>query len=196
MKLLRLFISGMFTVCCFLTTASVEAATIALLPLVNNVVDREDLGQIYYDRGLEVTKNSQQFEIAENERLDAAVKKYVKQGELPDKAACVAIAEEGDTDVVFAMEVNQLDYTTQGVTNKNDSVLLRLRGKLVVYNALTNKYIEKVIKEDDVDSESALLRYDTTGQQFANSVTREVKRAIGDKKVRIATPKIGLGNKR
>lgn len=179
------------------TFNAAEAANVALLPLINNVVEREDLGGIYYDRAVEAVKADASNSIVESTALDKAVETYVKQGELPDKAACEKIAAEGGADIVLMLQIDKLGYKTRGF-GQLDTINLYLNGKLVGYNAMTGEFINKNVYSSKQTTSSLLARYDPVGNHFGDAVTREFKRVLGVKKISIERPRIGnlKGNKK
>ena len=180
------------------TFNTAEAANVALLPLINNVIERDDLGSIYYDRAVEATKNAIQYDIVESSELDKAVETYIKGNTLPDKAACEKIATEGNVDVIFIMQADKLGHSERGMSSKADVTNLYFHGKLIAYNALTGQFTAKNIRETKMWNAAAMARYDIVGGFFGDSVTKEMKRVLGVKKVTIERPKIGSlkGNKR
>lgn len=165
-----------------------EAASVAILPLVNNVIDREGLESIYYDRAIEAVKLDPSYEIAESPELDAAINKSTTQQVLLDRKACEDIANAAKIDIVIAMQVDTM--TVEELFDKEDSVILGLKGRFVSYNALNGKFIDKKIVEENKVEGSTLARYDRSGEQFANSVTREIKRVLGIKKITFEKPRI------
>lgn len=177
---------------------TVEAANVALLPLVNNVIDREDLGAIYYDRAVEATKNAVDYEIVESSELDKAIETHIKGNTLPNKAACEAIANEGNVDVIFIMQADKLGHSDRGFSSKADVTNLYFQGKLIAYNAVTGQFTDKNIRETKMWNTAAMARYDIVGGFFGDSVTREMKRVLGIKKVSVERPRIGnlKGNKK
>ena len=191
MKLLRSLALSAVAACLSLSVfSSVEAASVALLPLVNNVAERADLNSIYYDRAIEAVKLDPSLEVAESTALDKALKKYVKYNSLPDKAACKAITEEAGIDYVFVMQADKLEIVyPQNMAM--DHVNLLLRGRCVSFDANTGKYVNKLISEEDDMQISATARYDVSGNQFGNSVTREIKKALHIKKFVVEKQRIG-----
>lgn len=160
---------------------TVEAATVALLPMVNNVVDREDLSSIYYDRAVAAIKLNPELEIVESEELDKAIEKNVGKMQLPDKAACEAIAQAAGVDYIFIMQADEM-ILVEPVATTVDMVTLKYKGRCASYSAVTGKYINKNIMEEDKVPGATMARYDMMGKQFGNSVTREIKKALGIKK--------------
>ena len=169
---------------------SAEAARIALLPLINNVAERDDLQQIYYDRAIEVTKNVPDAEIVDSIELDKAIEKNLKPNQLPAQAAGEAIARDGGVDVVIMMQVDKLDYKNKGFGSHSENVVLQEKGSLVAYDLATGKYTNKKISDTRERQKSMLARYDISGEQFADSVTREIKRILGVKKISVERPRI------
>ncbi len=175
----------------FSVVSSADAANVALLPLVNNVVEREDLGAIYYDRAVAATKLDESLTIIDNGELDEAIAKNLKPNTLPDKATCEAIAQAGNVDYIFIMQVDKLDYK-ESFNTHSDGVILNLRGKCVSYNVSSGKYVNKSGIEQDSKDGSLLARYDICGNQFGDSVTREIKKALGIKKFTVEKQRIGF----
>lgn len=168
----------------------VDAASIALLPLVNNVIEREDLNSIYFDRALEVIKIGDNNEILENKELEEASKKYIKEGQLVSQEEAVKIANESGADVVFMMQVDSLDIDESISHSDQNTVVLKLRGNAVSYNATTGKFTKVKLMEDNKVQGSMMARYDVSGNQFGNVVTSQIKRALGIKKFTVEKPRI------
>lgn len=169
---------------------SAEAAKVALLPLVNNVVDREDLNQIYYDRAVSATKQAEDSELVENTEVDAVGDKFVKLGQLPDQEALAELAQKSGSDLVVMMQVDEMSYHKKSTNPNSDGLVLNLKGRLVAFDNIQGKFINKRIDDEDECKESLTARYDVLGDQFAKSVTREMKRLLGVKKVTFEKPKI------
>ena len=188
--MLRFFLTVFLMLsCCICSLGTVEARTVALLPLINNVPDREELSQIYYDRAFEVMKKVRDVELVENQQLDQALAKYTKAGMLPDQAACEAIAQEGGVDLVVGMEINAL--SSQQKTAMQSSFLdISVKGNKLVYDATTGKYLLQKASDDKRMDAVFAARYDLVGETFGNFVTRELKRAFGVKKISFEKPRI------
>lgn len=178
------------------TLSQADAASVALVPLVNNVVEREDLGQIYFDRAIEAMKSGNS-ELVDDQKVDQAMTKVVKQGVLPTEADLRTIAEEGNVDVVIAMQVDELVRTDIMMDNANEQeYTLNLSGKCAYFNAMTGQYKLAKFADNDRQPLSVGARYDVEGEIFANAVTRQVRRILGIKKFVFEKPRIsGAGLK-
>lgn len=179
-------------ICSFSFVPKCDAASIALLPLVNNVTEREDLSAIYFDRAVEVVKIGNNNEILENKELEEASKKYIKEGQLIGREEAIKIAEESGADVVFMMQVDSLDIDETVSYSDQNVVILKLRGNVVSYNATTGKFAKVKLMEDNKVQGSLMARYDVSGNQFGNVVTSQIKRALGIKKFTVEKQRIGF----
>lgn len=172
------------------TLSQVDAASVVLVPLVNNVVDREDLGSIYYDRTVEAVKNADS-EILDNKDVDQALEKNTKPGILPTEADLKEIASATGADIVVAMQVDQVSREDITVFNNAElDMIVKCEGAFASYNAMNGKYKRTGIRDEDRMPMSVGARYDVPGEMFANNVTRQIKRALGVKKVSIEKPRI------
>lgn len=64
--------------------------------------------------------------------------------------------------------------------------------RCVSYSTITGKYVNKSIIEEDKVPGATLARYDMMGKQFGDSVTREIKKALGIKKFTVEKQRIGF----
>ncbi len=172
------------------TWNSAEAANVALLPLINNVVEREDLGSIYYDRAVDVAKMSNN-DLVDDSTLDKAIAKYTKAGVIPTKEDMMSIASEGNVDVVYIMQIDELNRKDLLDRNTTDyQVQFDVVGKSAYYNAMTGVYKVDKVRETKIEDAGVTARYDIAGEMFGNNVTRYVRRALGFKKIVIEKPRI------
>ena len=75
-KILQYFILTIMTVCFSVPAfSSAEAATVALLPLVNNVKGDELAGQIFYQEAIGTLNDYPEYMMIENDKLTAAMEK-------------------------------------------------------------------------------------------------------------------------
>ena len=184
MAILALFIS-------LPTWSKAEAADLVIIPLINNVADRDDLGSIYYDRGIEATKNARDVDVLDSVEVDKALEKNLKAGVLPDEAALKAIADSTGAEFVVAMQIDEVSREDITMDNNMElDMIVRCKGYFASYNAATAKYKRSRIDDEERMPLSLGARYDMPGEKFANNVTTQFKRTLGVKKVSIEKPRI------
>lgn len=77
-KILQYFILTIMAVCFSIPAfSSAEAATVALLPLVNNVKGDELSGQIFYQEAIGTLNDYPEYMMIENDKLTAAIEKPI-----------------------------------------------------------------------------------------------------------------------
>ena len=191
-KFLKSLAALAVTAACMAPCFSADAATIALLPLVNNVADYEDAGAVFYDRAVEAIKKNGVYEIVDDATVDKAIAKYTKPGVLPKPDALRAICEEGNVDAVFAYELESLEDEEGTYAFSTEYFYkVHLRGHVSYYNTLLKKPAKYTLVVEDSDrpySESS--RFNLKEELYADSVTREVNRAIANKKLNFQGPRI------
>ena len=110
-KVLRYLLMTVMALClsvpCFGTAA--EAASVALLPLINNVEGDQLSNQIYYKSAIAAINAQKGFMIVENDKLTAAIDAAKIGKEVPTSAALAKIAKDGDVDIVIAMQLDKLE---------------------------------------------------------------------------------------
>lgn len=184
MAILALFIS-------LPTWSKAEAADLVIIPLINNVADRDDLGSIYYDRGIEATKNARDVDVLDSAEVDKALEKNLKAGVLPDEATLKAIADSTGAEFVVAMQVDEVSREDVTMNNNTElDMIVRCKGYFVAYDAMNAKFKKNRINEEDRMPMSLGARYDISGEMFGNCVTRYFKRTLGVRKVSIEKPRI------
>ena len=109
-KVFRYLLMTIMTLCfslpCF---SAVEAASVAIFPLINNVEGGDDLAnQVFYKEAINTLKYEKGFVMVENDRLTAAFDAAMITGDVPDKATLAKIAKDGGVDIVFCMELDDL----------------------------------------------------------------------------------------
>lgn len=190
-KFMKTMVTMMISAACMLPAYATEAANIVIVPLINNVVEREDLGQIYFDRTIEAVKNAN-ADLLDGKEVDDALAKHTKQGVLPTQAEMAEIAAATNADIVFAMQADVLNRTDllSEQTREWDMRII-CEGKAAIYD-INNKKAYRVfsISENQVMPMSLGARFDEEGNIFASNVSRYVKRALGVKKVSFEKPRI------
>ena len=197
-RLLKSLVALAISAACVVPCFSADAATIALLPLVNDEAEYENAGAIYYDRAVEAINKNGAYEIVDDDTLNKAIAKYTKPGVLPKPDALKAICEEGNVDAVFA-------YYLESLTDEEGTLFMsteyfykaHLRGRVSYYNTLLKKPAKWSLVVEDVDRPySEAARFDIKGELFADSVTREINRAIANRKLNLQGPRISAKGQR
>lgn len=178
-NILRYFIMTVMAVCfmvpCF---SAAEAASVAILPLINNIEGGDDLANtLFYKEAMNAVKAKKGFYVDENAKLNAAIKEANLGKELPSASVLAKIAKEGNVDIVFALQIDELH--DEPVFPSNERMLeLKMEGKAVAYNALNGAYYEHEFDSDKEIDETLTSRWDWVHEEFGRQVRVEMDRAL------------------
>ena len=163
-----------FTIPCL---NAAEAATVALLPLVNNVAGDELANQVYYKQAINAIKAQPGFVLVENDQLTQAFENAKINTAGIDQKSLEKIAKEGDVDVVFAMQLDKL--ARKPLNRTGERVLkLELEGKAFAYNRLNGVYYVHNLKGGKEIDEALTSRWDWAHEEFGRAVRQEISRAL------------------
>lgn len=177
-KVLRFLLLTLMTLCFSLPALSAaEAATVALLPLINNVAGDELAGQIYYKEAINALKGKKGFVLVENDALTAAIEKANVGNAVPSQDALAKIAKEGNVDIVFALQLDTLSKRERQMTGERIAKL-NLQGKAVAYNRINGAFYEHNIKSDKETYVALTSRFDWVHEEFGRTVRQEIDRAL------------------
>ncbi|MBQ7759515.1 MAG: hypothetical protein IJ376_00135 [Acidaminococcaceae bacterium] len=181
-KVLRYLILTVMTLCfslpCF---SAVEAATVAILPLINNVEGGDDLAnQVFYKEAINTLKYQKGFVMVENDKLNVAIDAAMITDDVPNKAALARIAQDGDVDIVFCMELDDLELKNARRVGEM-RYLLDMEGEAVAYNALTGAFYKHEFSSDKEVDAALTARGSWKHDEFARQVRRELKKALNAK---------------
>lgn len=180
-KVLRFLVMTIMAVCFAVPGINAaEAASVALLPLVNNVEGDELANQVFYKQAMSVMNSKKGFVMMENDTLNAVIEKEVPAGQLPTEAAMKAIAEQGNVDIVIAMQLDTLEDNVIQSSEEN-KLKLDLQGYAVAYNKLTGDYYKHRIYNDKIVPEAVTARWDWTHEEWGRSVRIEMDRILSGK---------------
>ena len=178
-KVLRFLLMTIMTLCfslpCF---SAVEAASVAILPLINNVEGGDDLAnQVFYKEAINTLKYQKGFVMVENAKLIAAIEAAMITDDVPNKETLAQIAKAGGVDIVFCMELDDLEYKN---ARRVGEVMykLDLEGEAVAYNALTNTYYKHEFSNDKEVDATLTVRRNWLHDEFARQVRYELKKAL------------------
>ena len=154
-----------------------EAATVALLPLVNNVAGDELANQVYYKQAINAIKAQPGFVLVENDQLTQAFENAKINTAGIDQKSLEKIAKEGNVDVVFAMQLDKL--ARKPLNRTGERVLkLELEGKAFAYNRLNGVYYVHNLKGGKEIDEALTSRWDWAHEEFGRAVRQEISRAL------------------
>ena len=177
-KVLRYLLMTVLAICFTIPCLNAaEAATVALLPLVNNVAGDELANQVYYKQAINAIKAQPGFVLVENDQLTQAFENAKINTAGIDQKSLEKIAKEGDVDVVFAMQLDKL--ARKPLNRTGERVLkLELEGKAFAYNRLNGVYYVHNLKGGKEIDEALTSRWDWAHEEFGRAVRQEISRAL------------------
>ena len=107
-KVLRYLLMTVMALFVSLPCLSAEAASVALLPLINNIEGGDDIAnQVFYKEALATMKLQKGFVLMENDKINAAIEAARIGDDVPDRATLAQIAKDGNVDIVIAMQIDE-----------------------------------------------------------------------------------------
>jgi hypothetical protein len=181
-KLLRCLLMAVMALCfslpCF---SSAEAATVALLPLINNVQNDEAVGQVFYKEAIATMNAQKGFLMVENDKLMAAIEAANVGNKVPSEAALVKIAKDGDVDIVIAIQLDKIEEETLFSSDEN-KIKINVIGKVASYNSLTGEVRNKKFDHEVLIPEVFSSRWNVAHEEWGKVVRQEIKKALSAKK--------------
>ena len=183
-RIYRYLLMAVLAICLSIPALAAEAASIALLPLINNVQGDEIANQIYFKSAINAINAQKGFMLVENDKLTAAIDAAKIAGKVPSKAVLEKIAKDGNVDIVIAMELDKLDDITL-YSSEGNMLQLALDGKAVA--AVYDNYKQWC---EDSGERSPYARRTWTAKvkenvTFENGATLESKPARVDDSTRL-----------
>ena len=188
-KMYRLLLMTVLALCLSIPALGAEAASIALLPLINNVQGDEIANQVYFKSAIGAINAQKGFMLVENDELTVAIEVAKIAGKVPSKATLEKIAKDSNVDIVIAMELDKLEDTTIYASEEN-KLQLALDGKAVAFNKVTGEFYQHRIYDDKTVPEALTTRWDWTHEEWGRNVKREVNRILKVKKVTVEAPRM------
>ena len=177
-KVLRYLLMTVLAICFAIPCLNAaEAATVALLPLVNNVEGDEIANQVYYKQAINAIKAQPGFVLVENDQLTQAFENAKINTAGIDQKSLEKIAKEGNVDVVFAMQLDKLGRKPLNRTGER-VLKLELEGKAFAYNRLNGVYYVHNLKGGKEIDEALTSRWDWAHEEFGRAVRQEISRAL------------------
>ena len=188
-KIYRYLLLTVLALCLSIPALGAEAASVALLPLINNVAGDTIASQVYFKSALSSINAQQGFVLVDNDQLTAAIESAQLGREVPDQATLAKIAKAGNVDLVIAMQLDVLK--DEAIYDANDDRLkLDLQGYAVSYNKLTGEFDKHRIFDDKEIPAALASRWDWTHDEWGRNVKREVNRILKVKKVTVEAPRM------
>lgn len=188
-KIYRYLLMTVLALCLSIPALAAEAASIALLPLINNVQGDEIANQIFYKSAIGTINAQQGYTIVENDNLTAVIEANKNGNQVPSEAALKKIAKDGKVDIVIAVQLDVLE--DKPVFPSNERMLeLSMEGKAVAYNALTREYYQHKIYSDKQIDETLTSRWDWVHEEWSYAVRREMNRILQVKKIVVDAPRM------
>ena len=180
-KVLRYLLMTIMALCISLPCLSAEAASVALLPLINNVQGDEVANQVFYKNAIETMNRTKGFVMVENDKLTAAIEAANVGYEVPGEAAMAKIAKDGKVDMVLAIQVDVINDVAIHSSEEN-KLKLDIQGYAASYNALTGVYKKDRIYNDSIVPEVFSSRWDLVHEEFGREVRKAIAKALKAKK--------------
>lgn len=188
-KIYRYLLMAVLAICLSIPAFVAEAASIALLPLINNNQGDEIANQVYFKSAINAINAQKGFMLVENDKLTAAIDAAKIAGKVPSKAALEKIAKDGNVDIVIAMELDKLDDITL-YSSEGNMMQLVLDGKAVAYYKITGEFYQHRIYDDKQVPEALTTRWDWTHEEWGRNVRAEINRILKVKKIMVDAPRM------
>lgn len=177
-KFIRCLLLAVTTIILFVPAfGAAEAASVALIPLINNVQGDELAGQLYFKEALNVINSKKGFVLEDNDKLNAAIEAASITRQVPDEAALAQIAKDGDVDIVIAMQLDVLNDEAVR-TSEEDKLKIDMQGYAVAYNRINGVYYKHRIYSNDAIPEVFSSRWDLLHEEWGKVVRVEIDRAL------------------
>lgn len=188
-KIYRYLLMTVLALCLSIPALGAEAASVALLPLINNVEGDTLASQSYFKSALNAINAQKGFVLVDNDQLTAAIEAAKIGKEVPDHATLAKIAKDANVDLVIAMQLDVLKDEILYDAN-DDRLKLNLQGYAVSYNNLTSEFDKHRIYDDKEIPAALASRWDWTHEEWGRNVKREVNRILKVKKVTVEAPRM------
>lgn len=188
-KIYRYLLMTVLALCLSIPALAAEAATIALVPLINNVQGDEIANQIFYKNSIGTINAQQGYTIVDNDHVTAIIEANKNGNNVPTEAALKKIAKDAQVDIVIAVQLDELHDDPVFPSNER-IVKLTMRGKAVAYNALAGKYYKHQIYSDKEIDETLTSRWDWVHEEWGYAVRHEMNRILQVKKIMVDAPRM------
>ena len=179
----------LLALCLSIPALGAEAASVALVPLINNVQGDEIANQIFYKNAIGTINAQQGYTIVDNDHVTAIIEANKNGQNVHTEAALKTIAKDAKVDVVIAVQLDKL-YDEPVVPPSERMLKLTMDGKAVAYNALTGKFYKHRIYSDKQIDETLASRWDWVHEEWGYAVRHEMNRILQVKKIVVDAPRM------
>ncbi|MDY2637840.1 MAG: hypothetical protein SOV56_07930 [Phascolarctobacterium sp.] len=187
-KIYRYLLMTVLALCLSIPAIAAEAASIALVPLINNVKGDDIANQIFYKNAINAINAQQGYIIVDNDNVTAVIEANKNGNQVPSEDALRRIAKDAKVDIVIAMQLDKL--YDEPIASLDRMLRLTMEGKAVAYNALTNKYYKHQIYGDKEIDEALTSRWDWVHEEWGYAVRREINSILKVKKIMVDAPRM------
>lgn len=188
-KVYRYLLITVLALCLSILAIGAEAASVALVPLINNVQGDEIANQIFYKNAIGTINAQQGYTIVDNDHVTAIIEANKNGQNVPTEAALKTIAKDAKVDVVIAVQLDKL-YDEPVIPPSERMLKLTMDGKAVAYNALTGKFYKHRIYSDKQIDETLASRWDWVHEEWGYAVRHEMNRILQVKKIVVDAPRM------
>ena len=176
-KVLRYLLMTVMALCISIPCLSAEAASVALLPLINNVQGDEVANQVFYKDAIATLNKTKGFVMVENAKLTAAIEAANVGNEVPNAATMAKIAKDGNVDMVIAIQVDVINDIPIA-SSEEEKLKMDIQGYAASYNALTGNYKKERIYNDSIIPAVFSSRWDLVHEEFGREVRKSITKAL------------------
>ena len=188
-KMYRYLLMAVLALCLSVPAIAAEAASVVLVPLINNVQGDEIANQVFYRNAINSINAQQGYVIVDNDRVTAIIDANKNGNNVPSESALKMIAKDAKVDIVIAMQLDEL-HDEPVFPSVERMVKLTMSGRAVAYNALANKFYQHKIYSDKEMDETLTSRWDWVHEEWGYAVRHEINRILQVKKVMVEAPKM------
>ena len=188
-KFYRYFLMTVLALCLSIPAIAAEAATVVLVPLINNVQGDEIANQIFYKNAITAINAQQGYTIVDNDKVTEIIESNKNGNNVPSEAALKKIAKDANVDIVIAIQLDEL-HDEPVFPSVERMVKLTISGRAVAYNALANKFYQHKIYSDKEMDETLTSRWDWVHEEWGYAVRHEINRILQVKKITVDAPRM------
>ena len=188
-KIYRYLLMTVLALCLSIPALAAEAASVALMPLINNVQGDELANQVFYKNAIGAINAQQGYVIVDNDHVTAIIEANKNGNNVPTEYTLRKIARDAKVDMVIAVQLDELHDEPVFPSNER-MVKLTMRGKAVAYNAISDKYYQHKIYSDKEIDETLTARWDWVHEEWGYAVRHEMNRILQVKKIMVDAPRM------